>query len=147
MGRNMRILAILAVALLAGCTATMKYHMAANQVQAATKKDTWWWNQQGTCRSVHAPAADGVDVVAATEDSGCIVSLATESEIEDCAVALSKDASATPSLADARGQIEACLVRKGYERTTFIRLDPIAPPACTDFYPLERCPMPVESKP
>ena len=142
----MRILAILAFALLAGCTATMKYHMAANQVQGATKKDTRWY-KQGTCETLHAPVEHDVDVVVAAEAPDCIVALATESEIEECAVALSKGASATPSLADARGQIEACLVRKGYKRTTFVRLDPIAPPACTDAYPLERCPMPVEPKP
>ena len=143
----MRILAVLIVALLAGCTATVKYHMAANQVQAATEKDTWWY-KQGICRSADVPVADDVDVISATQmDPDCVMTMATESEIEECAVALSKAATATPTLTDARGQIESCLVRKGYMRTTFVRLDPIAPPACTDFYPLERCPMPVEPKP
>jgi hypothetical protein len=132
--------------LLTACTATMKYHMAANQVQAASETNTGWFRKCGD-EPVVADAPAGNDVIAVAE-SNCFRGIATKSVIEDCAVALGRTATVTPSLADARQQIESCLVRQGYERAEVVRFDS-APPRtpCTSLYPLERCPMPVEPKP
>jgi len=143
----MRFPAILAMTLLTGCTATMKYHMAANQVQAASETNAGWFAQNCGAEPVVADAPAGDDVIAATE-SNCVWGIATKSVIEDCAVALGRTAAATPSLADARQQIESCLARQGYQRVEVVRFDATPPRTpCTSLYPLERCPMPVEPKP
>ncbi|UHQ18785.1 hypothetical protein LVB87_11390 [Lysobacter sp. KIS68-7] len=104
----------------------MKYHMAANQVQGATEKNLGWLKAQCGAEVVVADAPAGDDVIAATE-SNCIWGIATKAVIEDCAVALGRTATVTPSLADARQQIESCLERQGYERGEMVRLEPVEP--------------------
>src|SRR4249919_3398721 len=95
-GRRMRFLAVLPMALLVGCTATMKYHMAAHQVHAAADGNEWYVQQCRVGGGVDKVAV-GSDALAAAE-SDCILAVASESVIEDCAAAQGKKTTVIPTV-------------------------------------------------
>ncbi|MUV14561.1 hypothetical protein [Noviluteimonas gilva] len=130
--------------------------MAANQVHADIGDDNTSWVKLKCMTPASYPRAEEktsadtftpltLEDIAVVED-GCIWE-ANESVIDGCALTLGKTAIVTPTLANARQQIEACLIRQGYERSVVVRTHQPPPTPCTSSYPLERCPMPVEPKP